>query len=74
MRLQTMRAQKRASRSWSPDIMKDELADALHEALHELAALPRHPDAALIGLYAVMDDLRNAIARTEALDLPHRSN
>jgi len=74
MRLQTQRAVRHRSRSWSPDIMKDELSHALVEAMYELEVLPKNPDAALIGLYAVMDDLRSAIERTEALDLPRQSN
>lgn len=51
--------------------MKDELAHALLDALYELELLPGdNEDAAMIGLYAIMDDVRQAIARTEAMDLP----
>ena len=74
MRLQSVRAERRRSRLWSPDVMKDELSHALVEAMYELEVLPKNQDAALIGLYAVMDDLRRAIERTESLDLPHRCN
>jgi hypothetical protein len=48
--------------------MRDELSHALLEALYELEVLPRDEEAALVGLYAVMDDLREAIRKTEALD------
>jgi hypothetical protein len=68
MRLQRERAQ-RTSRFWSPDVMRDELSHALMEALYELDVLPRDEDGALVGLYAVMDDLEEAIRRTQALDL-----
>jgi hypothetical protein len=74
VQLQIERPRKQLE-GWSPDVMKDELAHALREALYELRMLPHHnPDAALIGLYAVMDDLRSALDRTEALDLPRRSH
>ena len=53
--------------------MRDELSHALIEALYELEVLPEDDDGALVGLYAVMDDLQAAIRRTEALDLPHRT-
>ncbi|MDT8341255.1 MAG: hypothetical protein RQ751_07055 [Longimicrobiales bacterium] len=49
--------------------MRSELSEALHEALFELEILPSEPESALVGLYAVMDDLRQAIRRTEALDI-----
>lgn len=72
MRLHTESTQRTAPGPWSPAIMKDELAHALFEALYELELLPAdNDDAAMIGLYAVMDDLRQAIARTEAMDLPN---
>jgi hypothetical protein len=59
----------RTGRFWSPGVMRDELSHALVEALYELDVLPEQDDAALVGLYAVMDDLQLAIRRTEALDL-----
>jgi hypothetical protein len=59
----------RPSRFWSPDVMRDELCHALTEALYELDVLPRDEDGAMVGLYAVMDDLEEAIRRTQALDL-----
>ena len=58
-----------SSRRWSPQAMRDELSHALVEALYELEVLPRSEDGALVGLYAVMDDLHEAIRRTEAMDL-----
>ena len=56
------------SRSWSPQVMRDELSHALVEALYELEVLPSNEEGALMGIYAVMDDLQAAIRRTEALD------
>lgn len=53
-------------------LMKDELSHALVEALFELEVLPHDEDGTLLGLYAVMDDLQDAIRRTEALDRPCR--
>jgi len=50
--------------------MRDELTHALVEALYELDLLPQDPDGAIVGLYAIMDDLEKAIRRTTALDLP----
>lgn len=70
MRLRTAHASAE-SRDWSPEIMRDELAHALTEALFELEVLPKDGDGAVVGLYAVMDDVTNAIHRTEALDLRH---
>jgi hypothetical protein len=67
MRLHSARAEG-AGRSSSPGLMRDELSHALVEALYELEVLPQDEDAALVGLYAVMDDLQEAIRRTEALD------
>ncbi|MEJ2217115.1 MAG: hypothetical protein P8099_10920 [Gemmatimonadota bacterium] len=49
-------------------VMQDELIDALKIALHELRILPEDTDGALMGLYAVMDDVQAALNRTEALD------
>lgn len=51
------------------DIMRDELCHALVEALYELDVLPNNEEGALVGVYAVMDDLRAALERTECLDL-----
>jgi hypothetical protein len=48
--------------------MREELSHALLEALFELEVLPRDPDGAVVGLYAIMDDLQSAMHRTEALD------
>jgi hypothetical protein len=68
MRLVTEHA-PRVSRYWSPQSMKDELAHALMEALYELNVLPEDDeDGALLGMYAVMDDIQTAIRRTQALD------
>lgn len=54
---------------WTPDVMRDELSHALVEALYELEVLPDDHDGALLGIYAVLDDLRDAVDRTERLDL-----
>lgn len=51
------------------DTMREELCHALTEALFELEMLPENEDGALLGVYAVMDDLRDAIRKTECLDL-----
>jgi hypothetical protein len=66
--LRAVREAKR-TRFWNSDLMRDELSSALTEALYELEVLPENPDGALVGLYAVMDDLHAAIRRTQALDL-----
>jgi hypothetical protein len=58
-----------AGRFCGPDVMKEELHHALVEALFELDVLPRQDSAALVGIYAVMDDLQVAIQRTMSLDL-----
>lgn len=50
--------------------MRDELCHALMEALFELEMLPHDEDAAILGLYAVMDDLEAAIRRAQSMDLP----
>lgn len=50
------------------DIMRDELCHALVEALYELDVLPENEEGALVGVYAVIDDLRTALDRTECLD------
>jgi hypothetical protein len=68
MRPQMERIQQ-ASRFWSPNVMRDELAHALMEALYELDVLPDDEEGALVGIYAVMDDLEEAIRRTQALDV-----
>ncbi len=49
--------------------MKDELTHALVEALYELDVLPEDEEGAIVGLYAVMDDLDRAIRRTQAMDV-----
>lgn len=51
------------------DIMRDELCHALVEALYELDVLPQDEEGALVGVYAVIDDLRAALERTECMDL-----
>jgi hypothetical protein len=51
------------------DLMREELCHALMEALYELDVLPCEEDGALVGLYAVIDDLQAAIRRTESMDL-----
>lgn len=51
------------------DMMREELCHSLMEALYELDVLPGNEEGALIGLYAVIDDLQAAIRRTECLDL-----
>jgi hypothetical protein len=56
------------SRGCCPEQMREELSHALLEALFELEVLPRDPDGAVVGLYAIMDDLQSAMHRTEALD------
>lgn len=48
--------------------MHEELGHALMEAAWELDNLPVNVDEALSRMYAVMDDLENAIDRTTALD------
>ena len=51
------------------DQMREELAHSLMEALYELDVLPREEDGALVGIYAVIDDVEAALRRTEAMDL-----
>jgi hypothetical protein len=51
------------------DLMREELCHSLMEALYELDVLPCEEDGALVGLYAVIDDLQAAIRRTESMDL-----
>jgi hypothetical protein len=68
--MQTYTAPRRLSSPvWILCAMKDELARALSDALFELDSLPCEDDAAMIGLYAVMDDLDRAIRRAQAMDL-----
>lgn len=49
-------------------LMRDELTHALVEALFELEVLPDCEEGALMGIYAVIDDVRAALRRTESLD------
>lgn len=58
--------------SGSPAVMRDELSHALVEAQFELDLLPPDPDGAIVGLYAILDDLKAAIRRTERMD-PRRT-
>jgi hypothetical protein len=51
-----------------PVLMREELSQALVEALYELTVLPRDPEGALVGIYAVMEDLQRAIHRAEGCD------
>lgn len=51
------------------DIMREELCHALVEALYELDVLPENEEGALVGVYAVIDDLRSALERAECMDL-----
>jgi hypothetical protein len=53
---------------WLGRAMREELCRALHEALYELDVLPTDDEAALVALYAIMDDLRTALDRAQALD------
>lgn len=55
------------------DIMREELCHALMEALYELDVLPENEEGALVGVYAVIDDLRAALERAECLDVMARS-
>ena len=51
------------------EAMREELSHALFEALYELEVLPGSTDGALLGMYAVMDDLDAAMRRTQGMDL-----
>ena len=51
------------------DQMREELCHALMEALYELDVLPENEEGAIVGVYAVIDDLRAALDRTECMDL-----
>lgn len=68
MHTTTMEASRRWSPFWCLGAMRDELMSALVQALFELEVLPADEDAAVLGLYAVMDDLERAIRRTQSLD------
>jgi hypothetical protein len=54
------------------ELMREVLYHALLEAKYELEVLPRNRDGALLGLYAVMDDLQAAIRHAESLDRPQK--
>lgn len=51
------------------EAMREELSHALFEALYELEVLPESTDGALLGMYAVMDDLDAAMRRAQGMDL-----
>ncbi len=51
------------------DVMREELSHALMEAIYELEVLPGEEDGALVGIYAVIDDLQAAIRHAESTDL-----
>ena len=51
------------------EAMREELSHALVEALYELEVLPQNTDGAILGMYAVMDDLDAAMRRTQGMDL-----
>jgi hypothetical protein len=48
--------------------MHEELGHALMEAIWEMDHLPQETDLAVRRLYAIMDDMQQAIERTHALD------
>ncbi len=48
--------------------MHDELGHALMEAMWEIDNLPSDPDEAISRIFAVTDDLEDAIAATRSLD------
>lgn len=52
--------------------MHEELGHALMEAIWEIDNLPIETETALIRMYAILDDLEQAIGRTYALDSPAR--
>ena len=58
----------RSSRCGKLLAMHEEIGHALMEAIWELDNLPLETDAAITRMYAVLDDLREAIERTAALD------
>lgn len=51
------------------DAMREELSHALVEAVYELEVLPNEEDAALVGIYAVIEDVQAAVRRAESMDL-----
>ena len=51
------------------DAMREELSHALMEAIYELEVLPDEEDAALVGIYAVIDDVKAAVRHAESMDL-----
>jgi hypothetical protein len=67
MRAQTTQPRARG-RPWSPEVMREELSHAVFEALYELDVLPEDADGAVLGLYAILDDLSAAIRRAEGMD------
>jgi hypothetical protein len=60
--------EKQTGRCRCCDMMREELCHALTEALYELDVLPENEEGALVGLYAVIDDLQDAVRRTECMD------
>lgn len=64
-----MEVGREKSRCRCCDMMREELCHALVEALYELDVLPENEEGALVGVYAVIDDLRTALDRTECLDM-----
>ncbi len=48
--------------------MHEEIGHALMEAIWELDNLPVHTDEAMARLFAVLDDVEDAVTRTRALD------
>lgn len=68
MRLHTVPRASAKRRCWTPECMREELSHALVEALYELEVLPDSTEGALVSLYAIMDDLQDAIRRTQKLD------
>jgi hypothetical protein len=49
--------------------MREELSHALMEAIYELEVLPDEEDGALVGIYAVIDDVQAAVHRAASMDL-----
>jgi hypothetical protein len=50
--------------------MHEELGHALMQAIWEMDNLPQETEQAVTRLYAIMDDLQQAMERTNALDAP----
>lgn len=48
--------------------MHEELGHALMEAIWEMDNLPQDTESAIARLYSILDDLGEAIERTQALD------